>query len=116
MVKLQKQENIALRCEREKLLQALSSLSMMIKGSIFQRYSTCTRANCVCHKGKPHGPRCYVSVAQKKTQKQYYVPKQQEDAVRDGVEQYHQMLAIVDRLTAINLELMRGGTLDETDR
>jgi hypothetical protein len=35
--------------------------------------------------------------------------------VGEGIRQYHRLLAIVDRVTAINLELMKGGVLDEPD-
>jgi hypothetical protein len=35
--------------------------------------------------------------------------------VGKGIRQYHRLVAIVDRVTAINLELMRRGVLDEPD-
>lgn len=104
----------ALHSERQQLLQELSSLSHLIRGSFFQRFSTCSRPNCNCHKGQRHGPRSYVAVTQDKTQKQHYIPKQQVDVIRDGVQQYHRLLEIVDRITAINLKLMRKGGLNET--
>jgi len=108
-------QNIALRQKRQKLLKELSSLSLLIRGSYFERFSTCSRPDCACHKGNLHGPRSYVSVTQGKKQKQHYVPKQQVLTVQKGVQQYHRFWEILDRITKINLELMRGGKLDEPD-
>ncbi len=101
------------RSERRKLLGELSGLSLLIHGSYFERYSTCSRSGCVCHQGKRHGPRAYVAERSDGKPKQHYVQKSQVNAVQNGIEQYHRMLQIADRVTEINLELMRGGKLDE---
>jgi len=103
----------SLRSERGRLLVELSYLSGLIHGSYFERYSTCSRPGCACHEGKKHGPRAYVSRTLEGKPGQHYVPKGQAQAVREGIEQYHRMLQIADRITEINLELMRGGRLDE---
>ncbi len=99
--------------EREELLGEIPHLFRLIHGSYFERYSTCSRKNCACHEGKRHGPRAYVSRTIKGRPRQYYVPRDQEKAAREGIEQYHRLLQIADRITGINLELMRGGRLDE---
>jgi hypothetical protein len=101
----------ALRREREELLGELSELQWLVRGTCLERFSTCSRPNCACHKGQRHGPRNYVVVTREKRQRQIYVPKDQVEALRAGVAQYHRLLEIVDRVTAINLELMRGGVL-----
>lgn len=115
MTKLRQSTLKALIRERRKLLQELGSLFLIIKGSFFDRFSICSRPNCICHKGQRHGPRSYVTVTQKKIQKQYYVPKQQVNAVRTGIKQHQRLLKIVDRITEINLTLMRGEALDENN-
>ena len=102
-----------LRRERRKLLKELSGLSLLIRGSFFERFSTCARPNCACHKGKRHGPRAYLSVTRDQAQRQHYVPQRQIDAVRRGVRQHQRLLQIVERITAINLQLMREGALHE---
>lgn len=114
MSKTTPDKSATLRRERQRLLRELASLSLMIRGSLFERFSTCTRPSCPCHKGKLHGPRCYVAVTAQKRQKQHYVPQSQGDAVRCGVEQYHRLVQILDRITTINLRLMRGGHLHES--
>jgi hypothetical protein len=105
----------ALRRERRRLQAELGSLSRVIRGSFVERFSTCSRPRCSCHAGQRHGPRFYVAVTQRRSQRQHYVPQRQVDAVREGIAQYHCILEILDRLTAINLQLMRGGVLDEPD-
>lgn len=99
--------------ERRELLQELSALSLLVRGSLFERFSTCSRPNCACHRGRRHGPRTYVAVTQGKRQRQHYVPQGQVAAVQEGVRQFRRLLAIADRVTAINRELMRTGVLHE---
>jgi len=114
-MKLSKAKIGALRRERRRLLTELTSLSRVIRGSFVERFSTCSRPACACHAGRRHGPRFYVAVTRRRTQRQHYVARRQVEAVRDGIAQYHRLLGILDHLTAINLQLMRGGVLDEPD-
>ena len=105
----------ALRRRRQKLLEELPSLGGLIKGSLFKRFSTCCRPHCACHEGKRHGPRCYLGITEGASQRQRYVRKRDVAAVRAGVRQYHRLLEIARRITAINLELMREGAHNEPD-
>jgi len=107
-----KEERSLLR-ERQKLLSDLSRLSLIIHGSYFERYSTCSRPGCACHEGKRHGPRAYVAGRASGKPRQHYVRKDQVSAVREGIEQYRLMLEIADRISEINLELARAGRLNE---
>ncbi len=102
-----------LQRQRQKLLQQLSSFPLLIRGSVFERFSTCSRPHCACHKGKRHGPRAYVAVTRGKAQRQHYIPKSQCKAVRRGIKQYHRVRQILDLVTEINLQLMRQDALDE---
>lgn len=99
--------------ERQKLLSELSRLSLIIHGSYFERYSTCSRPGCACHEGKRHGPRAYVAGRASGKPRQHYVRKDQAPAVREGIEQYRRMLEIADRISQVNLELARAGSLDK---
>ncbi len=104
-----------LRRQRAQLLKELGTLSLLIRGSFFERFSTCSIPSCACHRGRRHGPRAYVAVTLRKAQKQHYVPQSQVAALRKGIRQYHRLLTLLDRITAINLGLMRGGLLHEPD-
>ena len=103
-----------LLAERSALLQELSSLTLVLKGSFFQRFSTCSRPRCLCHEGKRHGPRSYVTMTHKKRQKQFYIPKKQVHAVRQGIIQYRRLLDIVDQISTLNLRLIREGVYHDT--
>ena len=104
-----------LREQRQELLDEMATLSLIVRGSFFERFSTCSRPKCACHKGKRHGPRAYVAVTEDKVQRQHFVRKGQVAAVKRGIRQYHRLLDLARRITRINLELMRLGALSETD-
>lgn len=111
MSTLSAREEKALRAERRKLLDEMKGLGLIIHGSYFERYSVCSRPNCGCHKGERHGPRAYVAVREEGRSRQYYVRKDQTGAVREGIEQYHRLAEIADRISEINLALARAGRL-----
>ena len=113
MSTLSDQQVASLRSQRAKLLEELSRLSLLIHGSCFERYSTCSRRGCACHEGRRHGPRAYVALRSAGRPAQHYVPRSQVHAVQNGVAQYQRLLQVADRITQVNLALMRGGRLDE---
>jgi hypothetical protein len=106
----------ALRRERERLAAQLSGFSSIVHGSFLERFSTCSRRGCVCHRGRRHGPRAYVVVRAGKTQRQHYIPQGQIEAVRKAIAQYHRLMALADRISAITLQWLRGGQFDDADR
>jgi len=95
--------------ERSALLAEIGSLSHMLHGSWIQRYSVCSRKDCKCHSGERHGPRHYLVVNEDGRQRQKYVPNAQVDAAQAGIADYHRLGEIVDRITRINLALMKEG-------
>lgn len=111
MSTLSAREEKALRAERRKLLEEMKGLSLIIHGSYFERYSTCSRPNCGCHKGERHGPRAYVAARTEGAARQRYIRKDQAETVREGIGQYHRLMEIADRISEINLTLARAGRL-----
>lgn len=99
--------------ERARLLAELSTLSHMLHGSWVERFSVCSRAGCGCHKGHRHGPRHYLVVREGGGQRQKYVPTSQVDAAQAGVTEYRRAQEIVDRITHINLTLMKEGAYED---
>jgi hypothetical protein len=102
-----------LRKQRQKLLEEMGSLSLLVHGSLFERFSTCSRPRCACHKGERHGPRTYVAVTEDKVQRQHFIRKGQVATVKRGIRQYHRLRELTRRITRINLELMRQDGLRE---
>lgn len=93
--------------ERIRLLTELGTLSQMLHGSWVERFSVCSRANCRCHQGNRHGPRHYLVVREQGRQRQKYLPNSQVVAAKTGLGQYHRLCKIVDRITTINLALIK---------
>lgn len=107
-----KQSERKLIRDRQRLLERLAQLNLLLHASYLERFSTCIRPHCECHKGKKHGPRAYLAVYRDKRQRQVYVPRAEQAAVQQGLHQYKQMEEIVLAITNINLQLMRAGCLE----
>ena len=95
--------------ERCRLLSELSALAGMLHGSWVERYSVCSRPGCRCKSGERHGPRHYLVIRKEGRQRQKYVPNSQVAAARKGVAAYQRVGEIVERITEINLSLMKEG-------
>ncbi len=94
--------------ERDNLLAELSSLSGIVRASIFEKYDVCSRPGCKCHKGEKHGPHACFKISAEGRQFQKYIPKGKRKQAEEAVSQYRRALQIIDRLTAINLKLICG--------
>ena len=93
--------------ERTKLLVELGTLSRLLHGSWVERYSVCSRADCPCRRGERHGPRHYLVVNEAGRQRQKYVANSQVKAALEGLAQHRRLRQIVDRITQLNLNLMK---------
>ena len=93
--------------ERARLLAELGTLSRLLHGSWVERYSVCSRAGCKCRRGERHGPRRYLVVNEAGSQRQKYVQNSRVPAALEGLAQYRRLQEIVDRITQINLALMK---------
>jgi len=93
--------------ERSLLLEDLKTLSQMLHGSWVERYSVCSIKNCKCHKGERHGPRHYLVINENGRQRQKYIPNSQVESGREGVMEYHKAIDIINRITSINLKLIK---------
>jgi hypothetical protein len=93
--------------ERASLLAELATLSRMLHGSWVERFSICSRKDCKCRTGQRHGPRRYLVVRENGRQRQKYIPNAQVDAAREGLAEYQKVCQTIDRITQINLALMK---------
>lgn len=96
-----------LREERASLLAELATLPHMLHGSWVERFSVCSRKGCRCRQGERHGPRHYLVVRENGAQRQKYIPNAQVDAAKAGLAEYQRVREIVDRITQINLALIK---------
>ena len=93
--------------ERSLLLEELKTLSQLLHGSWVERYSLCSNKNCRCHKGERHGPRRYLVINENGRQRQKYIPNSMVESAREGVDQYQQVKGVIDKITVINLRLIK---------
>ena len=98
--------------ERARLLAELGTLSRLLHGSWVERYSVCSREDCKCRQGERHGPRRYLVVNQGGRQRQKYVANAQVPVAREGLAQYRRLREIVERITHINLAVMKEPELE----
>ena len=96
-----------LQKERAGLFAELATLSRLLHGSWVERYSMCSRPNCKCRRGERHGPRHYLVVNEAGRQRQKYVANSQVKAAMEGLAQHRRLRQIVDRITQLNLNLMK---------
>jgi len=82
-----------LQNQRYAHIQRLGRLVQVIEGSLFERTIN----------GRQ---RFYLSCMQEGKQRQHYVAQRHCPAVRKGVEQYNELVAIVRRISLINLQLV----------
>ncbi len=85
----------------------IMQLQDALHGSIVERYTTCQRPTCHCHKGKKHGPRHYLAINENGHQRPKYIRTADLDRARQGVANFHRIQGYLDRLTALNLEILR---------
>lgn len=93
--------------ERAALSNELGTLPSLLHGSWVERFSVCSRPRCKCHSGEKHGPRRYLVVRENGRQRQKYIPNAQVDAAKRGRGEYQRLCKIVERITRINLLLMK---------
>lgn len=101
--------------KRQRLMNEMAATPVIFRGTWVERYMTCTRPNCKCHRGEKHGPRVHLSVAQGGKQKMYYIRQDDQRLVKQGIENNERIQALLHEITAINLELLREGYHDEPD-
>ena len=82
-------------------------MSRLLHGSWVERYSVCSRVDCQCRRGERHGPRRYLVVNEAGRQRQKYVANSQVEAAMEGLVQYRRLREIVERITQLNLALMK---------
>lgn len=93
--------------ERSQLFAEISKLSSLLHGSWIERYSTCIREQCKCHQGQRHGPHYCLVVNEGGRQRQKYIAQTQVGTAQKGLAQYKRLQELVDRITRINLAIMK---------
>lgn len=96
--------------ERKNLLKELRSLSKLIKGSLVKGTKKCGRKGCKCEKGELH-PHVVISTFRKGKTHIIYVPRPSHKQATNSVNCYIRFKEVIERISNINIELLKGGKL-----
>jgi hypothetical protein len=88
------------------ILQSLSSMDHIIRGSLITRFIKCGKPNCHCANGTGHKSLYLSSFYQGRTRMDY-VPAAWEAWVRKGLEDFESTQTLLSELTELNLGLLR---------
>ncbi len=94
------------RCTQ--LLERLSALPNLMRGTVYEKPRKCGRASCHCATGGPKHTTLQLTVFLRGKTRTRYVRRGERSLVEALVANYRVLLEIVDELTAVNLELLRG--------
>ena len=99
---------LALRQRRQGLAQQLPPVTETLRGSLVERYVTCGNPACKCAKGERHGPVWYLTVTlgPGKTTGGI-VASDKVEQVRTWVQNYQKVKDHLEKISAINRELLR---------
>ncbi|DAC71566.1 MAG TPA: hypothetical protein DSN98_09720, partial [Thermoplasmata archaeon] len=100
--------------KRSQLFIEISKLTLLLHGSLLERYSTCSRKDCQCHQGHRHGPHYCLVINEEGRQRQKYVPLTQVTTVHTGLSQYKRLQELVHQITLINLAILKEETKHES--
>jgi Family of unknown function (DUF6788) len=98
----------ALRARRTRLARVLPDPGQFVAGSLVEQHRKCGKEGCRCTRGQLHGPYVYLSVAGHLV----YVPAGLAQAVRDRLDVSARLQALLEEISAINLELLSRKELD----
>lgn len=97
-----------LEARREALLARLRSTPNFMRGTVNERQRKCGRAACPCATGGPRHSGLQLTVNLDGITHARYVRQGELAQIRALVQAYQDLWAVINELTRVNLELMRG--------
>ena len=96
-----------LRVQRAELAAKTGAGGNLLKGSLLERFTVCTKSGCRCARGHKHGPYLYVSIFDGKRSRQVYVPKGMQQEVKSWVKNYENTKRLIDKISACSIDLIK---------
>ena len=108
---LRRTSTLALRRRKAALLRQLAVPHDLLRASYVERFTTCGKANCVCARGRRHGPFYYLTsnLSQGHVLKFLLKDQTQQQRAEAGVRHYQTHWERLEELSQINAELLRRG-------
>lgn len=99
---------LALRQRRQGLANLLPPVTETLRGSLVERYVTCGNPACKCARGERHGPTWYLTVTLGRGRTTGgIISEEKVTEVRGWIENYHKVKDHLEKISAINRELLR---------
>ncbi len=96
-----------LRGQRAEWAARMEVNGNLLKGSLIERFTVCTKSGCRCARGHKHGPYLYASIFDGKRSKQIYVPKSMQQEGRSWVKNYENTKHLIDKISAFSIDLIK---------
>ena len=108
---LRRTSTLALRRRKAALLSRLAVPRDLLRASYVERFTTCGKANCVCARGRRHGPFYYLTANLSPGHILKFLLKDpvQQQRAQAGVRHYQTHWEGLEELSQINAELLRRG-------
>jgi transposase len=101
-------DRLRLERQRDALLQALRGVGNLMRGTIVEVGVRCGRPGCGCAQGEKHR-KVHLSVNLQGRTRGCYLGREREAAVAPLLAEYERAWRLINELTAVNLQLLRGG-------
>ena len=99
---------VLLRRRQALAKQAAQLESLILRGSLIERYKRCGHPGCKCHQGPGHGPKYYLSVSQAGRRPEMdYVPEEYVQQVSQYLQNFQKVRHLLEQICNINRELLR---------
>lgn len=92
---------------RYRLEKANLLMRDMIKGSLIEHYKKCGRKNCICRKGKLHGPYWYLSYAEADKSVLRYINQKDLARIDRLAKNYKSFQFNITRINEVNREIAK---------
>ena len=94
--------------ERRKAVERLGNVREVMRASLLERMTQCSKPGCKCMRGEKHGPAYYLTVSYPKGKtRQAYVAKDRKKIAQAWIANYHRVREALEEISRINLELLR---------
>ena len=97
-----------LKQKRKRLIQQFKEIdSLLMRGSLIERYKKCGKSNCKCATEKGHGPKYYLSITLPNSNPiMVYVSTELKATVEKALLNHLQIKNILEELSHVNRELL----------
>ncbi len=108
---LRRKSTLALRERKRALVRQLAVPPQAIRASVVERFGTCGKPSCACHRGRKHGPYYYLTqcLAPGEIRKFLLKTSHEQQQAQAATAAFNRFYEGLEELSQINTELLRRG-------